>query len=105
MENLIEEALTATGLESYYLYRPNELKECIVHSYTYKSALWADNECKANEYTILLNAYIGLDKSISSVREKIIQAMEGKGFKLQPVPTPQRLKDHINIALMFKIIK
>ena len=103
IEGHIEEALKVTGLESYYLYRTNELQECIVYSYTYKPAIKADNEVLSYEYSILLNTYVSLEKDITAVRDKVIGAMAEAGYKLQPVPTPQKEKDLINIALRFKI--
>lgn len=105
MENYIEEALRSIDLEAFYLYRSNELKECIVYSYTLKGASWADNKRTLNSYSILLNAYVDLNRDISQIRDDIIKAMEEKGFKLQPVPAPNKEKDQINIALRFKIVR
>lgn len=104
IENLISKALEGLDMENYYLYRPNERAECIVYSYTYRGKVYADNQCKTKEYTILLNCYVSVDKDISFERDRIIKVMKEYGFKLQPVPTPNKEGDFINIALMFKII-
>ena len=104
MENLISKAVEGLDMENYYLYRPNERSECIVYSYTYRGKVYADNQCKTKEYTILLNCYVSVDKDISFERDRIIKAMQKGGFKLQPVPTPNKEGDFINIALMFKKI-
>ncbi len=104
IENLISKALEGLDMENYYLYRPNERAECIVYSYTYRGKSYADNELKVKEYTVLLNCYVSVDKDISFERDRIIKAMQKSRFKLQPVPTPNKEGDFINIALMFKKI-
>lgn len=105
IELFIEESLKNISLVPYYLYRPSEIQNCIVYSYTYKSALESDNEVKAWEYSVLLNVFVDEQQDISAVRDAVIKAMQSNGFKLQPVPTPQRDKSLINIALRFKIIR
>lgn len=105
IEKNIENILSTIGIDAYYLYRPSEMLENAVFSYTQKYMAYADNKPKVCEYDILINNYVKLERNISEIRDEIIKVMVEKGFKIQPIPTPQKEKDFINIALRFKGIK
>lgn len=105
IETIVENTLYSAGVDAYYLYRPSEVEENAVFNYTMKPVGHFDNEVHGFEYSLLINTYVNIDRDINKVRDKIIEAMTGEGFRLQPVPTPQKEKDYINIALRFKITK
>lgn len=105
IEEVIENILSSIDIDAYYLYRPSEMVENAVFSYTQKYIAYADNKPKVCEYDILINNYVKLERNISETRDQIIRVMVEKGFKIQPIPTPQKENDFINIALRFKGIK
>lgn len=102
IETIVERTLYLVGIDAYYLYRPNELEENAVFTYTMKTGTYSDNKLLDIEYTALINTYVKLERDINNVRNKILEAMSEQGFSVEPIPSPRREGDFINIALRFK---
>lgn len=101
MSNLIQETLSGSGIDNYYITRDKEAGECVVYNYYSYPKYYADNEEKATEYVVLLNAIV--KENVEDFKRSVINAMVQAGFKkLMVESTVLEDNDYCNTPIKFK---